>query len=317
MKHPIKVKTEETRDKPIKATKIAKFLNARLIGDDIALTGVCSLLDLRDGCLSFVKKNKSIENPETRACLIVSRNKNIDKKSRNSYIKVANPRLAFAKATEQFFAKKRKISIAQSVKIGQGVKIAESVAIGENCIIGHNVSIGENTIINHNVVIAENTVIGKNCFIKSGSIIGEDGFGFDFEKDGTPIRIPHLGRVLIHDNVEVGAQTTIARGTIHDTVIHENVKIDDHVFIAHNCEIGKNTMITAFAQISGSVIIGKNCWLAPNCSIIQKIKIGDNVKIGIGAVVTSDIGDNITIMCLESLPIFKLSRFKKRIKYGD
>ena len=111
--------------------------------------------------------------------------------------------------------------------------------------------IEEGTKINHNVVISDNVKIGKNCYIKSGAILGEDGFGFDFEKDGIPIRIPHIGSVVIGENVEIGSNTVIVRGTLNDTIIEDNVKMDDQVCIAHNCKIGKSSLVIAFAEISG------------------------------------------------------------------
>jgi len=143
-----------------------------------------------------------------------------------------------------------------------------------------------------------------------------DGFGFDFEEDGTPVRIPHIGNVIIGNNVEIGAKNTIARGTIDNTVIANNVKIDDQVHIAHNCFIGNNTIITACVEISGSVTIGENCWIGPNCSIIQKVTIGDNTTIGIGSIITKDIEANKKIMGLESLELRPLLKVKKRIEYG-
>ena len=175
----------------------------------------------------------------------------------------------------------------------------------------------EHTIIANNVIISDNVRIGKSCYIKSNTVIGEDGFGFDFEEDGTPFRIPHIGSVYIGNNVEIGAQNTIARGTLDNTIIEDNVKTDDQVHIAHNCKIGKNTLITACVEISGSVEIGANCWIGPNSSIIQKIKIEDNVTIGIGTIVIKDVAAKKKIMALEGLSLRNLLKLKKRIKFGE
>ncbi len=300
----------------IKASEIAGFLGKQLSGKDVEITGVCSVDMMENGKVTFLSKNKFQENLNTKALLVVKESKEIDPKSSNSYIKVSNPRLSFAKVVNKFFISKKKFGISSSAKIGKEVVIGKDVSIGENCVIGDNVIIGKNTTINHNVIIEKNTIIGENCYIKSGSVIGEDGFGFDFEKTGVPVRIPHLGKVVVYNNVEIGANCTIARGTIKDTVIHKNVKIDDQVHIAHNCIIGKNTIITAQVIICGSVEIGENCWLAPNCSIIQKVKIGNRVKIGIGAVITNDIEDDKTMMGLDALPLQDLFSFKKRIRYS-
>lgn len=299
----------------IKASEIAGYLGLPLIGEDIEIDGVCPSDMVENGKLIFLSKNNYLEKFNTRALYLVRENKEIDRQSLNSYIKVLNPRLAFAKIIDRFFLKKEEPEISPTAKIGKNVDLGERVSIRENCVIGDNVKIGKGTIIRHNVVVAKNTIIGENCYLKSGSVIGEDGFGFDFEEDGIPVRLPHLGKVVVGDNVEIGANCTIARGTLSDTIINRNVKVDDQVHIAHNCVIGENTIITAQAEISGSVKIGKNCWLGPNCSIIQKIKIGDRVVVGIGAIVTEDIPDNKTIMGLEALNLRTLLKLKKRLGY--
>ena len=120
-------------------------------------------------------------------------------------------------------------------------------------------------------------------------LIGEEGFGFEFEEDGTPIRIPHLGGVEIGDYVEVGNFTAIARGTLKNTVIHSHVKIDNLVHIAHNCIIGSKTMVIACAEVSGSSVVGEGCWLGVGCSTMQKIRIGHNSLVGVGSVVLKDV----------------------------
>ena len=144
-------------------------------------------------------------------------------------------------------------------------------------------------LIRNHVVIYDSTVIGNNCLIRSSTIIGEEGFGFERDKEQVPIRFPHIGRVVIGNNVEIGALSTVARGTLDDTWIGDNVKIDDHVHIAHNVHIGKNTIITACSEVSGSTSIGANSWLAPNCSIMNGISLGENVFVGLGAVVTKPV----------------------------
>ncbi|OQB32342.1 MAG: UDP-3-O-acylglucosamine N-acyltransferase [Bacteroidetes bacterium ADurb.Bin174] len=168
-------------------------------------------------------------------------------------------------------------------------KIGKDVVIGNNCTIGRNVVIGDYTEIHNNVVLVDGVQIGKHCRIKSNTVIGEKGFGFSFEKDGTPIELPHMASVQIDDYVEIGALNTVVGGALKNTEIQSYVKTDDHVHIAHNCKIGAKTVITACTEISGSVTVGKKCWLGPNCSIMNKITIGDNCYIGLGAVVLKDV----------------------------
>ena len=301
----------------VKALDIANFLNVTLIGEDIIIDKVSSLNNLKSDSLAFIGKSGIKEPLDKKVLYLITEDKDINKSSIASYIKVENPRLSFAKVVNKFFTKELKYFIDKSVQIGKDCNISKNVKIAFNSIIGDNVSIDHGTVINNNVIIYDNTIIGKDCYIKSNSIIGEDGFGFDFEEDGTPIKIPHLGKVIIGNNVEIGAKNTIARGTLDDTIIRNCVKIDDQVHIAHNCYIDENTIITACVEISGSVIIGKNCWIAPNVSIIQKINIGDNVKVGIGSVVISDILDNKTVMGLDAIEAIDVFRFKKKNSYGN
>ncbi|MBE0492580.1 MAG: UDP-3-O-(3-hydroxymyristoyl)glucosamine N-acyltransferase [Sulfurospirillum sp.] len=301
--------------KKVNAQEIAKFLNSEFYGVNITLDRACSLDNAQDGVLIFSKSSKNLDI-QKKCLVLVPLDFEYLKESVYSVIKVENPRLAFAKVVNNFFIDNFCSGIAISTKLGKNCIIDESVSIGENCVIGNNVIIKKRTKINHNVVISDNVTVGEKCYIKSGSVIGEDGFGFDFEKDGTPIRIPHIGTVNIGNNVEIGSNTVIVRGTLNNTIIEDNVKIDDQVFIAHNSKIGRNTVVIAFAEISGSVTIGQNCWIGPNCSIIQKVKIGNNVTIGIGSVITSDIEDNKKIMGLEGLDLRNLLKVKKRIEYG-
>ena len=293
----------------VRASDIAKFLGQELIGGDIEVTGICSFDTLTDGKLTFLSK-KVLEGYNKKALILVKENKHIDAVSQNSYIKILNPRLAFAKVVNKFFVSERKPWISSTATISKQATIGENVVIGHNCVIEDNVVIGKNTIINNNVIISRNTIIGENCYIKSGSIIVEEGFGFEIDEK-SPVRIPQVGRVIIHNNVEIGSLCTVARATIKDTIIFDNVKMDDHVHIAHNCIIGKNTIITAQATIAGSAMIGENCWLGPNCSIIDRVKIGNNTKIGLGAVVTKDVEDNKVVMGFQALSLRDLSKAKK------
>lgn len=300
----------------VKASEIALFLDADLEGNaDLQISKVIGLQEIDENCLSYAN-DKSVKIEQTECLVLISDNVRLDG-LKCTFIKVENPRLAFAKVLQNFFIKDRTFGISKSAIIMDNCDIHSSVSIGDNSSIGNNVKIGANTIIKNNVVIYDNTEIGINCYIKSGSILGEDGFGFAFEPDGTPIRIPHIGNVIIGDNVEIGANNTIARGTLSSTILKNGVKTDDQVHIAHNCQIGHNTIITACAEISGSVIMGDNCWIGPNSSIIQKVNIADNVTIGIGSVVTKDISRYKKVMGLEALPLKNLINFKKSINWSD
>lgn len=139
-------------------------------------------------------------------------------------------------------------------------------------------------------------VYGKNCIFKDGVIIGRAGFGFERDLDGKPIRFPHFGRVVLGNDIEVGANTVISKGSLEDTVIGDSTKIDDLVYIAHNCKIGKNVMIAGNATLCGGVRIGDGAWVGAGASIKQNIDIGEGAIVGMGAVVIGDVEPYSTVV---------------------
>lgn len=167
-------------------------------------------------------------------------------------------------------------------------KIKNNVNIGKNTFIGNNVEIGDNVNISSNCSI-NNVIIGNNVNIYSGVTIGDDGFGYLRERDASIIKFPHIGKVVIEDDVELHSGVCIARGTLGNTLLKTGVKCDNMVHIAHNDIVGRYTMIAAKSMISGSVKIGDYCWISPGCSIIDGIRIANNTYIGIGSVVLKDI----------------------------
>ena len=144
--------------------------------------------------------------------------------------------------------------------------------------------------------LSSSVVYGENCVVKEGAVIGKAGFGFERDADGTPIRFPHFGRVLLGNNVEVGANTVISKGTIEDTEIGDSTKIDDLVYIAHNCKISKNVMIAGNATLCGGVQVGAASWIGAGASVKQNIIIGEGATVGMGAVVTRDVPAYSTVV---------------------
>jgi UDP-3-O-[3-hydroxymyristoyl] glucosamine N-acyltransferase len=157
--------------------------------------------------------------------------------------------------------------------------------IGPNCVVG------DNTKIHDRVVLWQNCRLGKNCTIQSGVTIGEDGFAFERHDNNKLSKFPHFMGVIIGDNVEICANTSIARGSLTDTVVGDGTKIDAMVHIAHNAKIGKNCQLTAGTTIGGSAIIGDHCWTGLNSTIKDHATIGDNVIVGAGACVINDVPD--------------------------
>jgi len=239
-----------------------------------------TILYLRDK-----KYLKNIDKSKSKTCLVSI--ELIDFASNFDNIIVSeNPSLSFALLTKLF--KKNEVdlslnkdfsntlSIGTGSQISENVKFGKNVSIGCNCVIEDGVLIGDNSIIENNVVIYRNSKIGNNTFISSGVIIGSEGFGF--AKQGSKwVQISHLGKVVIGNDVSIGANSCIDRGTIEDTVISDNVIIDNSVHIAHNVFIGERTAIAAKVGIAGSSIIGADCQIGGMTGIFGHLKITDNV----------------------------------------
>lgn len=267
-------------NKSITVDILCQKLGLNYIGENTHIDNIAPANDALAGTLCFSKQSL-LTHPNS----ILITSENIEDDNKGTFILSTNPRLDFIKALTYLVTEIGFDTYNFETKIPPNTTIGQNVVIEDGCIIG------DNCIIEHNVVIQSGTVMGDNTRIRSGSCIGGDGFGFERLEDGTPLRFPHLGRVLIGSNVEIGANNTIARGTMSDTIISDNVKTDNQVHIAHNCFIGENALITAAAELSGGVKIGVNCWIGPNATLIQKITIGDGAFIGIGAVVTKNVAE--------------------------
>lgn len=173
--------------------------------------------------------------------------------------------------------------IAKGVKLGKNVKIYPQVYVGEG------VSIGDNSIVYPGAKVYQECVIGNSCIVHAGAVIGADGFGFASQQDTNYKKIPQIGNVIIEDYVEIGANATVDRATMGSTILRKGVKIDDHVHIAHNVEIGENTVVAAQSGIAGSSKVGKNCMFGGQTGIGPHIRIADGVKVGAQAGISSDI----------------------------
>ena len=217
------------------------------------------------------------------------------------------PDLSLKDPKKYFFSK---VKFGSNVLIGKKCKIGKNTIIGSNTIIEHNVSIGENCIIGSQVVI-KNTLIGKNVFIQDGCKIGLKGFGFIPLKEKN-LRFPHIGKVTIKDNAEIGSNCTIDRGSIDDTVIGKNTFLDNQVHVAHNIKIGNNCMIAGQVGFAGSSIIGDNVSIGGQAGVSGHLRIGNNVKIGGGSGVVKDIKDGTIVMGYPAVPLKNFIRSSKK-----
>lgn len=201
---------------------------------------------------------------------------------------VDNPRLTLSKIITEYFVGKKSSFIHPSVEIDSEAIVDKTVYIDAGCVIG-KATIGKNTVIRANVCIYDDVVIGDNCIIQAGAVIGTDGLGCSRETDGTLIKFPHLGGVIIGNNVEIGANCQIARGALSNTILSDGCKINGMCFIAHNCVLERNVWITGCTMLSGSTHVGANATIFSNVVVREQTNIGEGATIGMGSVVTKDI----------------------------
>lgn len=184
-----------------------------------------------------------------------------------------------------------RVSIGPNVVLGENVHLADGVVIGANCCVGNGTTLGNETRLYPNVTIYQGCRIGSRCILHSGAVIGADGFGIAIE-DGRWVKVPQVGRVVVGDDVEVGANTTIDRGAIDDTVIEDGVKLDNLIQVAHNVHIGAHTAIAACTGIAGSVRIGRRCRIGGAVGIAGHLSITDDVEISAKTFITKSITES-------------------------
>lgn len=254
-----------------------------------------------------------------------------DQPVHSTLIRVEDAYTAFAKLLElynQIRNEKRGISslafISPSAKIGQDVYIGEFAVIGDNVVIGDNtkifphtylgdnVRIGSGTTLFAGVIVYSDNLIGSHCTLHGGVVIGGDGFGFAPQESKDYKKVAQIGNVVIEDNVEIGSNTTIDRATLGSTIIRKGVKLDNLIQVAHNVEIGENTVIAAQTGISGSTKIGRNCMIAGQVGIVGHITIGDDVKIGAQAGVSGKIRDGAIVL---GSPAIDITNFRRSSVY--
>ncbi len=307
---------------PIK--KIADFLNGTIEGDDtLVIQGLAKIEDAEEGTITFLAN--PLYTPyvyKTNASAIVVRKDFVpEKKVKATLIRVDDPYKAFTELLEFYNGTNQfktgiepNAFIHPSAKIGKNVYIGafayidEQVEIKDNAKIfphvylGANVKVGKNTVLYSGVKVYHDCIIGDNNIIHAGTIIGSDGFGF--APDGKDYKkIPQIGNVVIGNHVEIGANCTIDRATLGSTIIHDGVKMDNQIQIAHNVEVGQNTVIAAQTGISGSAKIGKYCQIGGQVGIAGHIQVSDHVKIGAKSGVTGRIKEGDVLLGAPALPI--------------
>ena len=296
------------RRKSFKLGEIVKRFGGELIGDSgIRVSQVAALESARSSDITFVTQPHYLPRlDQTRAGAVILSTDARDM-TRLPRILCPNPHAYYAKVADLMNPPSavragvhksavvdksarvaKSASIGARAVIGAGVKIADKVVVGPGCFVGDNASLGAATRLHPNVTVYHECRIGARCIVHSGAVIGSDGFGIAKE-DGVWKKIPQIGCVVIGDDVEIGANTTIDRGALDDTVIGNGVKLDNQIQIAHNVHIGANTAIAACVGIAGSAKIGSNCALGGASMIYGHITIADNINISAGTLIMKSL----------------------------
>lgn len=296
------------------ALQIANVLGGEVEGNpETEIYKLSKIEEGVQGSISFLANPKYKHFIYTTAASVVIVGKDFEPEGAltATLVRVEDPYVAFAKLLEfynEIKLNKQGIEqpsfIATSAQLGENVYIGAFAYVGENVHIGNNVKIYPNTYIGDNTTIGDNTmifagckiysetVIGKNCTLHSGVVLGADGFGFTPNDEGVYGKVPQIGNVVLEDNVDIGANSTIDRATLGSTIIRQGVKLDNQIQIAHNVEIGKNTVIAAQTGIAGSTKVGESCMIGGQVGVVGHLQIGNRVKIqaqtGVGRNVKDD-----------------------------
>lgn len=312
------------------AAQIAGILEGEVEGNpEVEVSKLSKIEEGIPESLSFLSNPKYTQYIYTTkaSAVIVDKNFKAENEINTTLIRVDDAYKSFSKLLEYYNqVKMNKTGIEQPVFISESANYGENIYIGafayisDNVKIGDNVKIYPNVYIGDNVIIANNvtlfsgakiysdTQIGNNCVIHSSAILGADGFGFSPNEKGEFIKVPQTGNVIIEDNVDIGAATSIDRATLGSTIIRKGVKLDNQIQIAHNVEIGKNTVIAAQTGIAGSTKIGENCMIGGQVGIAGHLSIGNNVRIQAQSGIGRNVKDNET---LQGSPAFTYNDYNK------
>ena len=313
-------------------SQIAEIIEGEVIGNgDLAVNKLSKIQEAQSGAISFLSNPKYEQFIyTTKASAVIVDQAFEPKESLNlTLIKVEDPYTSFSALLEEYIKIQSLLKVGVEEPsffgdgstageniyrgafsyVGKNVTIGDNVKIYPNAFIGDNVSIGNNTIIYSGAKIYADTIIGSHCVLQAGCVIGSDGFGFAPQADGTYKTIPQVGNVILEDFVDIGANTVIDCATMDSTIIRKGVKLDNLIQIAHNVEIGNDTVIAAQSGVSGSSKIGSNCMIAGQVGVVGHIDIAPKTKIGAQSGISSSVReDGKTIM---GSPAYDLKQYFK------
>ncbi len=312
------------------AGQIAALIGGKVQGNaDIKVTRLAKIEEGEPGSLSFIARESYLPylGSSQASVIILNESFKVPSETRATLILVADAHQAFVKLLQAYHSAKKLPSgldslsfvhpeteigtdvwVAPFAYVGKNVKLGNGVKIFPHVFIDDNVIIGEKTILHSGVKVYQDSVIGNHCVIHSGTVIGADGFGFA-PNAGSYEKVPQTGNVIIEDHVEIGSCTTIDRATMGSTIIRKGVKLDNLIQVAHNVEIGENTVIAAQTGIAGSTKIGRNCMIGGQVGIVGHITIADEVKIAAQSGIGTSIMNKGEIM--QGSPAFPIGDYKR------
>jgi len=286
---------ERNEQAAYRASEIAHFLKRDVQGDNCLVKVPRSATNPCDNSVIFVDNvflttfdYSSLD--KFRDVLLITNHK--PDRLNASLILSPTPRLDFVRTLHQFFVRRTSSETHATALIHPKARLGKNVTVGAHSVVGPDVSIADDTEIHQNVVISGVVRIGKRCVIKANSTIGSEGFSFVLDSDRLE-HFPQIGEIVIGDDVWIGANSTVERSALDETVIEDGVKIDDLVQIGHGARIGRLSSITSGVVVCGRASIGERCWLAPNSCIDVGISIGARAFVGMGAVVTKNLPENV------------------------
>lgn len=314
-----------------KAKDIAAFLDGEVVGDsNVIVSGVSKIEEGKPGTLSFLANPKYENYIYNTGSDIVLVNKYFTPKTEipATLIKVDDAYQAFASLLDMYEQAKQnskkgiekpsfidassstgeEFYLGAFAYVGKNSKTGNNVKLFPHVYVGDNVTIGDNCILYSGAKIYDDCKIGNNCIIHAGAVIGSDGFGFAPQPNGRYKKIPQIGNVILEDNVEIGANTTIDCGTMGSTIIRNGAKLDNLIQIAHNCDVGENTVMAAQTGLSGTTKVGKNCRFGGQAGVAGHLTIGNNVSVGAQSGVANSIKDNESVFLSPAFNLKEASR---------
>ena len=293
--------------------QLAEHVGGQVAGDPrVEIRGIQPFESARPGELTLALEKKYLGDLEaTRASAVIVTPEVLSREK--PLLQVKNPKVAFARLLALFGEKpfaaagvsplafigqnchlSEEVSIYPFVYVGDQVVIKDRVTLFPGVFVGDGCILGEDCVLHPNVTLMDHVSLGRRVILHSGTVIGADGFGYVFD-GGQHLKIPQTGRVIIAEDVEIGANSCVDRATFGETVIERGVKLDNHVHIGHNCRIGEDTVIVAQVGISGSVKIGKNCTFAGHSGVVDHVKIGDQVTVMMKTAISKDVASGSVI----------------------